>query len=59
VRQVVYHLNHTFSSFCFNYFSNRVLHFLPGQASNLGSSYLYLPHSRDYKAMHHHAWLII
>jgi hypothetical protein len=31
-RQMLYHLNHTFCSLCFSYFSGRVSHFLPGLA---------------------------
>jgi hypothetical protein len=32
VRQALFHLSHTPSPFCFNYFSDRVSHFCPGPA---------------------------
>jgi hypothetical protein len=48
-RQVLYHLRHAPSPFCFSYFSDRVSYFLPRADLRLKSSYTGLPLSWNHK----------
>jgi hypothetical protein len=57
VRQVLHHLSYTTSSFCFSYFSNRVL-LLASVRLGPKSSYLYTSHIARITSMHRCAQLI-
>jgi hypothetical protein len=58
VWQVLFHLSHAPSSFCFNYFSDRVPHFFPGLALDWDppTSASHLVGITDAK---YHSWLVL